>query len=429
MRSYRDRQKDTLRGERAQELREREFNARFTQLEELEMASEADGVSKRTEEYNGQKIPVYDLSGYPFRFLQHSVGFKDVPGQHQGAIGLNMARRLLNAPALWMRREPEITRDTAPSEQEANTVSASYVDTEINLAQGGVRDPYGVAYGFLSIRPDSCIGLFAGDSGTSNSAGHSRAEAIHLSRSPDALAEISTVFYNEVLLRRYDGNGHPTPPDCLIVHNGVITDNTRYHAAYFNVPIININDQPYLDKQKEKLVAQIESLDDKSEYDEIYQTLRALAQSPIGMPSPWKTDIYDEKHKNSIEFTLKHASGLPEETRTKLQELIEDIEPAKRLEMLEDELTRVTSCLADVGEHEKYKVENPFHIQRMSRWSRLNPGSVFEDAIGIDYFYRPEHRITTLLQTSDPAYERFSSLADKYAASGGHVFDRRVKRA
>ncbi len=436
MERYRYRRKSFLQGEAAQEMREREFNAQFSTLEDLEFASPEDGVSSRTEIYNGKEIPVYDLSGYPFRFLQHAVGYKDVPGQFESAIGLNTARRLFDDPSLWLRSESEIKMEGRPSDQDANTVSTSYIDTEINLASGGVRDNYGVVYGFLSVRPDSFIEFHKGDGATGNNIGKKRPEAIELSFSPDALAKGSTHSYNEVLLRRYDEKGNPMPPDCLIVHNGVITDGAKRHAAYFDVPIINIEDRPYLDKQTKKMAEQIESLNKESSYDEIFRVFQALDQSSLGIFSPWKDDIYHDFGVGKDRVYQERLRSLPESARAKMQELIEIIEPVKRLELLDGELTRVAAELAQTDAKEKYKVDSPFFIARNTRHNRHIGGAsydpaTFVDSIDIKYSYKSDsgrpREITTILDSTDAAYEHFSRLVDEYAMSGGSVWDRRIK--
>jgi len=432
MDSYRKEQNGFLRGERAQELSEREFNERLSTLEELEAASGQDGVSKRFVEYNGQRIPVYDLTGYPYRFLQHVASYKLTPNADKSTPGFVTAQRLMEDPSLWMRKESEIANDSnTDAGQYANTLATTYIDTEINTKSGAV-DTQGVTYGLLSVRPDSIIALGPGDLGSSSKAGKNRpTDENSFEFSPDNLAKNSIKRYNEVLLRRYNEDGEPPAPDFLVVHNNDITEYTKRHAAYFNVPIINIEDQPYLDKQNEKIVAQIESLNNESSYDEIFKTLYALEQSSPSLNSLWKENIYTTPHPGDKPSYQHLLDKLPQNIRAKTQDLIEVVEPTKRLEMLDEALTQATSELI---QNKGQNIDiSPFYIQRKIKHNRnaqandQNP-STSASSIHINYKYPLEDgtfsSIVTNMDSTDAAYDHFSQLIDTYETNGGVVLKR-----
>lgn len=437
MEHHRRLQQDFYRGERAQELSERALNQNLTPLSELSEAINLneDGISKSYISYQDKKLLVFNLSGYPFRFLQHTVDYKLVPGNNEQTIGFNMAKRLVNDPSLWLK--PASETQSEDKKQNANTLSCSYVDTDINLHFGGVRSELGISYGFSHVPPQSIIEIHNRDGATNNQAGNKRPTPTNFNLTPSELAKTSTHNYNEILMRRYNENNKPLPPDFLIVHNGQISEYTKLHAAYFNVPIINIEDEPYIEKQKQEIISQIDSLNASSNYNDIFNVFLNIDQSSLNINFPLKTDIYESYGGIADQVYEDRFISLPTKSRTKLQSLVEEIEPPKRLQMLASELSRVAAELKKAREENTYYKNNPFFISRRTRYNRnslnlyYNPKN-FVDSILINYNYPIQngkvYTIQTILDSTDPDYEKFSQLIDQYSSNGGVVMDDRIKQ-
>lgn len=111
MEEYRFYKDQGIHSERIQEISERSFNKSLTKLEDIETASQTDDgqVEKRTEEFNGKKLTIYDLKGLSFSFLKHAIDFKGRGENYRsGDIGSKMAKSLQDDPSLWARKKNEI---------------------------------------------------------------------------------------------------------------------------------------------------------------------------------------------------------------------------------------------------------------------------------------------------------------------------------
>lgn len=420
-----------IKGERAQEWAEKLYNKTLTTLEDLEMAVESgdEGVSKRVEQYGDKDIEIYDLDGLPFKTLQHVVDYKSIEGRE----GYEMAQKAIANPALWARNEAKIGDNGKASGEESDTLSVSYVDADVNVEKGAVKSRRGVTYGFSRLRPDSVIGIYAGDGATLGNVGKMRPGSDNIWLTPEDLAKHSTSGYNEILLRRYDEVGEPMKPDFLIVHDGRITEDTKRHAAYFGVPIVNVEEKSYAEKQRKELVGKIESLNEESSYDEIAKVFQGLKQSSLQIDKVWKEDFYGDKMDL---LYYKMSQSLPNSAITKVEDFVERIEPAKRLTLLSGELERVTEEAAEAKAAGEWYTKSPFYVTRLTRAKRdAVASSGLKDAVDslyIDYRYKMDNgesvRIRTVMDGTDTPYEYFSDLIDKYEESGGTVHDDRIRR-
>lgn len=76
------------------------------------------------------EILVYKLSGFPIRFLQHTVDYRLSPDTDINSTGFIRSQNLLLNPEYWMNQDDDIRGE------KSNTLSCSYVDSEINIMHG-----------------------------------------------------------------------------------------------------------------------------------------------------------------------------------------------------------------------------------------------------------------------------------------------------
>lgn len=283
MESYRKGKKEGLQNDRQHELSERAFNEALTSLDELEGASEVEGsgVKRRQIEYEGEELTIYDLEDHPFAFLQHAIDFKGHGEERfQNRIGALTAKRLQDNPALWDKLETEVSIGTgAPADQMGNTISMSYVDTNSRwMKTVGLGD---CCYGFDSLTPGSLVSIYVRDGGTGNVVNDYNPHLDQTTDTPDKLGNnvSSSNSYNEILTRRYDETGKPKRPDFMVVYNNNISELTKKHAAYFGVPIININKKAYREGELEGLNDCLDEYDPNSSYLETKKVLDKVSCS------------------------------------------------------------------------------------------------------------------------------------------------------
>ncbi|MCL1839827.1 hypothetical protein FWF89_02395 [Candidatus Saccharibacteria bacterium] len=242
--------------EKQRELRDKaeaQLNETFVGVDELETASMNNDqmVGKRNiETANGNALTVYDLNGFEFRFLVHNIGYKDVAGGN--VKGASLSRYLKENPDFWMRHQEAIkSREYGYGELEeqgGTAVSMSYFDTARNLSTATANaevEGKTVRYGFTRIRPGGLVDASRGDAVTSHNVEDRKSTYLpDVENVPEYLAGNagrSAADYNEVLIRRYDDEGNPQPPDFIETYDGFISDEAKKHAEYFKIPIVNIN--------------------------------------------------------------------------------------------------------------------------------------------------------------------------------------------
>ena len=139
--------------------------------------------------------------------------------------------------------------------------------------------------------------------------------------------------------------------------------------------------------------------------------------------------------------------ALPPDIQPKFRTLIEDIEPAKRLKLLDTELTKTNQHLTQSQNTDTY-FASPFFIRRTTRHNYHitdDSPSPYLDSVTIQYNYPyldsvtiqynyplPNHRaypLSTIIDSSSPVYPYFSQLIDQYQSNGGHVVDDRLKNS
>lgn len=407
---YRNDAHEAIKNQRTQELTERAFNAALTPVEELEVAalSEEDGITKTEVEYEGKSIPVYNLSGLPFQFFQTTLDYKLDNGEARGSgiLGTDVAKDVFENPAIWARHrsEVEMPEYQVASRRAGNTISLSYVDTEINLRAGGVKSKFGATYGFERLPGDSILGITNSDGATSNRAGDSRT-SVKSYEDPAKLAEDSRSHYNEVLIRRYDETGEPLLPNYIVVRNGNITDYTKRHAAYFNIPIVNIEEKTYLERDSKKAMQMFNTISEDTPYETIASTIDHIKDS-VGFSGyiyqKSSIDDPDARYKGpKWQYYKEHApAGVPD----RVQYLMTELEPRKRSEFL-------------IG-HLEAAISNPEdHSMSLSAGRRTRS----ESARDLDYIELAHtekgKRTEMCFEEDNPNYQEIWRLAREYAAS------------
>ena len=255
-----------------------------------------DKVNNKSSLDRVNEILVYKLSGLPIRFLQHTVDYRLSPDTDVNSTGFIRSQNLLLNPEYWINQENDIRGE------KSNTLSCSYVDSEINIMHGAATSFFGVAYGFCKIEKNALIGIYKGDGQTANNLGEM---AVHDGRyeveSLDELAYKSTSSYNEVFLRRFDANNQSLMPDFLITYDGFYSDQMVKHAKFFNVPIIDIERNSYVLKQLEIAKEKIQTINSMSQYEDILCVLNYLKFSSLDIDAyKYLSDGEEDEPKSEI---------------------------------------------------------------------------------------------------------------------------------
>lgn len=326
------------------EVLEAEFQAKLTTLSELDLAvsrrepgislgflntnessldDESDGKMFFDEIDNKgsidqlNEILVYKLSGFPIRFLQHTVDYRLSPETDVNSTGFIRSQNLLLNPDYWVNQEND------SRSEKSNTLSCSYVDSEINIMHGAATSFFGVAYGFCKIKKNTLIGVYKSDGETANNVGEMAvSDGQYEVESLDELAYKSTSSYNEVFLRRFDVNNQSLMPDFLITYDGFYSEQMVKHAKFFNIPIIDIDRNSYVLKQLETAREKLKTINSESQYEEFLSILNFLKFSSLDIDAyKYLTDGEEGESKVEIldNFFIKRFS---EDEIQKIKEII-----------------------------------------------------------------------------------------------------------
>ena len=350
-----------FRNQAAQELVEIDLNKKLLTPDalEIESVSENPEISKRSVDYEGEQIPVYDLKGFPFVMLQTTIDYRST--NRPGEIGTETYRALMENPALWAERRDEAEKSAGFGTRNGNargdTISTSYRNSEKNLDS---VVPGELVYGFASVSPDSIISVSGGDGGTSNMAGREETRVSSLNEIKRLENPNASTIYNEVLLRRYSETGEPKRPDYIIVENGHISEASLRHAKFFNIPIVNIDTKAYQEKLERRGDELIDSISDNDTYLEISQKIAELRSM-----SRYKRN-YDE-----LNTLGRDRDNLRLPSPTPLQERllkVSKLELKKRLEFIKDELKKAIAEIESAtarGERAPSQPSgfNDFHVE------------------------------------------------------------------
>ena len=337
---------DRFRKQRIQEMVERGLNSHLLKIDDLEMEVVAENpeVQKRSVSFEDVEIPVYDLKGFPFSMLSTTIDFRKANEDTNVVIGINTYRRVMNDPSIWAERRDEAEKasgfGTENSDARGDTISTSYWDSEHNIDSHVSGN---LIYGFASVQADSIISVHNRDGGTSNMAG-SKETSLY---DPDAIKQLKGAnganYHNEVLLRRYTENGIPKKPDYIIVKNGRITEESLRHAAYFGIPIVNVERSVYVEKAKKRGEELLASISEDDTYEEMDGKIAELLSM-----STYK-DAY-----NTLKYIGRNCDIPPRQTDpTPLEKRcfeVSQMEQLKRLDFIKSALEEATRKIESATE-------------------------------------------------------------------------------
>ena len=190
--------------------------------------------------YNGKKIPIVEFDGDKFNFLVTAIsGQKQNPIDDYG----NIYNDLLRNPAVW--NEIDIV----------SSISCSFISDKHLVTLGGVK------LGFSNLPDESLIGIFNADANTSH--GYNVLNPGLLGGKLEGIYSVDyflkktlSGMYNEVGL--YRKNNHLKDFDGKIQPSFIISMNSEpreielRYAAYFDIPIVKINEELYKKQNEEK---------------------------------------------------------------------------------------------------------------------------------------------------------------------------------
>jgi hypothetical protein len=127
----------------------------------------------------------------------------------------------------------------------------------------------------------------------------------------------------------------------VIIKDGRASDVILQHAAFFNIPIVNIETKYYKEQEAVRLGELIDSIDENSSYEEIRQVFERCTSSYLVGESaerkligqwdehPHKGFYYNEELTQKVEtFAKFEAEKRVEFMKQKLQQAIEDMRVA-----------------------------------------------------------------------------------------------------
>lgn len=267
--------------QRTQEIIELGLNNKLLKIDQLEIEVFAGnpGVSKDSISFDGTDITVYDLHGIPFSLLSTTIDYRK-DSHHQGS---KTYLEVMKHPEIWTERRDQVETlssfGTVNQNARGDTISASYYNSESNLDNHVHGE---LLYGFDHVDADSILYVANSDGSTGNNWGSDDTKLDE--RSFDAIEKLEGPggdgVYNEVCLRRYSVNGFPKRPDYIITEDGKISEATKRHAKFFDIPIININNKAYQEKmlaRGEAIISSISESDNYADIDRKYSELYSMS--------------------------------------------------------------------------------------------------------------------------------------------------------
>ena len=348
-----------------------------------------EGVSKRETYYHNlqtdeYKINVYDLNGLPFKCLMHDVKyrFSDPSERAQGQY--------------W-----------TPN-QEAGTICCSFCSTDTQLA---TVPGDGLVYGFTSIRPKSLLRTHISDGHTPSD--KETTESIRsIGNSPNDLLYNQQGPYNEVTLGRYDDNGQPYKPDFILTSNNNISDYAVTHAFYYGIPIINIDNQAYINQQRQGILESVDDIVDSDNYDDLVNLFTQIKVSDKSALDINISSSFSDNSDNLLAHSHKFQELSPE-YRSKIESLFKKEQDLRR-KFLIDKLKDASISPAtnsDVVINRFTTVKDEHTCSGISIASPIT-SSKYPEA---------ELKALTTIYDDDPNFTELNGLVDNFVANGGHL--------
>ena len=394
-------------------LREGQFNTALVSTNELDKAITMgiDGVSKRkiyyhnlqTDEY---KIDVYDLNGLPFKYLMHDVKYRF---SDPGSTGYKTTKKLLSNPAFWMRNQSERAQGQywTPN-QEAGTICCSFRSTDTQLA---TVPGDGLVYGFTNIRPKSLLKTYISDGHTPSDSGATESLG-SISSNPNDLLYNQQGAYNEVTLGRYDNNGQPYEPDFILVSNNNISDYAITHAFYYDIPIINIDNQAYTNQQRQNILESVDGIADSDNYDDL---VNLFAQIKVSDKSALDINIGSllSDDSNNLLAHSHEFQKLSPEYRSKIENLFKK-EQELRHKFL---ISKLKDASVDPTTNSDVTVNRFTTVKDEHTCSGISIAS----PITSSKYPEAELKALTTIYDDDPSFAELNTLVDNFVANGGRL--------
>ena len=265
---------------------ERDLNSRLLTVDDLEKAILAGNpqVRKHYMSFEGEDIPVYDLIGLPFVSLTTTIDYRKSNSHDSAEVGWKISERLMEDPSIWTETLEEAKKSEGwgharGGEARGNVISMSIRNSERNMysAANAGNPSRRLTYGYGHVRKGSVVHVYMGDGRTPNFVGDSE--------EPDEWDLIAygklggpegTRLYNEILIRRYDKDGNPLPPDYIMAEDYRISIPALRHAKYHGCPIFNVIDESYVERSKDRAEEILGSINETLSYPEIDKKLSEL---------------------------------------------------------------------------------------------------------------------------------------------------------
>ena len=368
MDTYRRQKQKRFQKQRVQEQIEQDLNRRLLTVDGLEdeILAENPEVEKTTQTYEGTEVPIYTLKGIPFSMISHDVEYRSIDSSNPDHIGAQTSKRLVEDPSIWAQSESEATQDSGFGTREGsargNVISTSYINSESNL-DSRVSNTSGHAdlcYGFSHIDSGELLYTSQSDGGTPNVIDKNTETLLDETdlRVIDALEGASSrAGYNEFLIRRYSETGEAHRPDYIIAENGKITESMLRHAAFFGIPIVNIDRAAYTERMEARVVETLNSVNEDSTYEEISAAIdKVKTTSKYNNKMEVETSIGRGRNRQRFEYRYReHDKYFQSDEIDKKMIDLGKLEIEKRIDFIASELQKATeACRQATREGRKY---------------------------------------------------------------------------
>ncbi len=341
-----DNKRDRLKKQRIQEMVERDLNSRLLTVDNLEteVLSENPEVQKRLISFRKHTIPVYDLKGLPFSLLSTAVDYRR--GSSPDVRSAETHKRIMKNPWIWGLRRDEVEKGgwffAGDGHAMGDTICTSYWNSERNINS---HWPGELIYGFENVRADSVIEICSMDGSTGSMSGCDEVGSF----GPDIINSLEDDSapnnYNEVTLRRYSENGMPKRPDYIIVENGIITKAVLRSAAFFGIPIVNVERSVYEEKAEKRGEELLASISENDTYEEMNGKIKELL-TMSRFKSAYRT-LYTIGRNNNDDIPWNGIKPTPLEKRCFE---VSKMELLKRLDFIRDVLEEATRNIESATE-------------------------------------------------------------------------------
>lgn len=292
--------------------------------------------------------------------------------------------------------------------QEAGTICCSFCSTDTQLA---TVPSDGLVYGFTGIRPKSLLRTHISDGHTP-----SDKEAVkslrNLGFSPNDLLYNQQGPYNEVTLGRYDNNGQPYKPDFILVSNNNISDYAITHAFYYDIPIINIDNQAYTNQQRQNILESVDGIADSDNYDDL---VNLFAQIKVSDKSALDINIGSllSDDSNNLLAHSHEFQKLSPEYRSKIENLFKK-EQELRHKFL---ISKLKDASVDPTTNSDVTVNRFTTVKDEHTCSGISIAS----PITSSKYPEAELKALTTIYDDDPSFAELNTLVDNFVANGGRL--------